>query len=208
MEKRTKLALLILLGLLLLALGLYFLLSPFITQRQAAAPPPAAGGKPLITSGGAKTPSGGASQPVTPATPEVKAKTDGLHTLENKARIIVERVGSGASRDGFLGYQDVMAEATASGRTALVAEQIKMQLVHPASGSTYGISTQAIAANVTSGSFGDPKIVITVQAMQAVDAGVPTQPLATNGKQIKVTFVKQAEGSYLVESLEWTDIQI
>ena len=210
MERRTKLLLIILLGLLLLLLGLYFLLSPFLAQRQAQAPAGAKPATPLVTATGGKANTGGqpptiGNAPVTAGTAPVNCD---LRTLENRARSAVERIGSGTSGDGFLGYDDALLQLTDAGRAALLAEQAKLRQDHPAAGPTYGLSTRAISAKATEGAMGDASIMVQVQAIQRIDAGVPNQPVATQGKSVKVTFQKQADGSYLIDSLVWEDVKL
>lgn len=201
MEKRTKLAIVILVGLLLLLLGLYIFLSPILEERRALQPPPLPSSvTPVITP--TPKPPTPAPQP-TPAAP-VTPETNGLKILENRARNVVERIGSGTSENGFLGYQDALLDATSAGQAALKAEQSRMQAAHPANGPLYTISTRAITSNATKGAFGDATIVFTVDAIQTVNGGTASQTTLT--KRITVTFAKQSDGSYLVDAAEWSDL--
>ncbi len=210
MEKRTKLFLLILAGLLLLAVGLYFLFSPFLTSREQTASPAAPeAATPLVTAERGAQGRGENAPPVyiSPTSTEALA-IKGVTFLENKARNIVERVGSGASRDGFLGYSDALTEATATGRSNLLAEQEIMRKEHPASGVLYSISTRAASAKIAEGVFGDEKIVFIVEAIQRINAGTATAAAESKAKSVKVTFQEQAEDQYLVDSLTWSDIEL
>ncbi|MFH1621249.1 MAG: hypothetical protein ABIB04_04150 [Patescibacteria group bacterium] len=208
MQKRTQLILLILAALILLAIGLYFLLTPFLAGQQAASPAAPQATTPYVTGQGGTAGTPGTEPPVyiSPTSTE-GVKIKGENTLENKARNIVERIGSGVSTDGFLGYTDVLGDVTANGRSRLLSEQEAMKTEHPATGAFYGISTRAASARLTEGIFGDQKVTYTVDAIQRVDmgsvAGAPSK-----AKSIEVTFLKQADDTYLVDSLVWSDIDL
>lgn len=207
MQKRTKLALVILIALLLLGFGLYLLLGPYVRERKSAQPPqlpnavqPFVPGAPVDNTG--VLPGGVTTSAV------AGAQTNEARVLEYQARAIVERVGSGSSADGFLGYHDALLDATANGRASFQAEQRRMQQAHPATGPVYGISTRGVAAHVTEGKMGDAQVGVTVDAIQTIDAGVPREPTSIQAKQILVRFIQQADGSYLVDSLTWSDISL
>ena len=209
MQKRTKLALLILIGLLLLLIGLYFLLSPYLESRRTAQPPALPGSAQPFSLGGrgaTSTGQGGAS-PISTGTVSAPVP-NGQRVVENSARTVVERVGSGTSGNGFLGYRDALTSMTANGQAALLAEQQRMQEEHPATGPAFGISTRVASSNLTQGQAGDARLIVTVQAVQAQDAGLPSQPVKVMGKQILVTFIRQADGGYLADSLVWSDIEL
>jgi hypothetical protein len=210
MERRTKLALLILVGLLLLLLGLYLLLSPFLPARQTAQPPALPGSVQPYSLGGVNkgTKGQGGASPIATGTAAVTPESNSQLVIENNARTIVERVGSGTSGNGFLGYQDALLSMTASGQTTLLAEQQRMQQIYPAKGPAFGISTHAVSSHLTDGHSGDARLSVTVQAVQTQDSGVPSLPQKTLGKQIIVSFVKQSDGRYLVDSLVWSDIEL
>lgn len=210
MQKRTQLALLILLGLLLLLLGLYFLLSPYLESRRTAQPPALPGSAlPFSVGGRGTTPAGqGGVSPIATGTGAAPAVPNGQRVVENSARTVVERVGSGTSGNGFLGYRDALTSMTANGQAALLAEQQRMQEEHPATGTAFGISTRVASSNLTQGQAGDARLIVTVQAVQTQDAGLPSQPVKVLGKQILVTFIRQSDGGYLADSLVWSDIEL
>lgn len=205
MQKRTKLFLILLIALLLLAVGIWFFIQPLLTERRAKQPPA------LPTNVVPYAPQGQAPPQEAPSTavqaPPTPAENQGL-LLEHRARAAVERIGSGASADGFLGYADVISDATANGRAALLAEQQAMQRQHPASGPTYGISTRALSSRRIEGAVGDATLVMHVEAIQRVDAGDPSHPLQIKGKRILVTFVKQSDETYRIEKLVWSDVAL
>lgn len=206
MSKRTKLLLIILIALLLLAFGVWIFLQPILKERQTQQPPALPTNVVPYTPPGS---GGGATAPTTPTTPQTPPPTTEENQtliLENRARATVERVGSGVNSDGFLGYQDVLTEMTASGRAALLAEQKEMQRLHPATGPTYGISTRVVSSDLQDGSIGDTKLVVRVEAIQRIDAGDPSKPVQVKEKQVLVTFVKQGDDSYLIDKLEWSDL--
>lgn len=208
MERRTKLLLLILLGLLLLLIGLYFLLSPFLRQRGGLAPPAPTPTAPFVPTPSRPTPGGPVPVPTATGTVTAPTVSGEQRALENRARSAVERIGSGSSRDGFLGYQDVLTEMTEAGRVALLAEQQRMREAHPATGPAYGITTRGVSSALTQGKVGDQTLVVKVEAIQSVDAGNPRAPVDMKGKRIDVTFQRQGEGSYLIEKLEWSDLPL
>lgn len=205
MTKRSKLALIILVGLLLLAAGLYLFLQPYFAQRAASQPP----ALPSNVQQYAPTPptNGNGSNMPSPPTPIVSQTPEQrqLLTLEQAAKATVERIGSGVSTDGFLGYQDAMSAMTPSGQSALLEEQKAMQAAHPARGTNYGISTRVVSSKINEGVMGDRTLVAIVQAIQVTDAGDPSVPTTTKGKKITVTFVKQANDAYLIDTIVWEE---
>jgi hypothetical protein len=200
MEKRTKLAILVLIGLLLILLGLYFFFSPYLAERAAKQPPKVNQGTPLIQGG--QQPYQATTTGLTP-----KATANPLASIEYRAGAIVERIGSGSSETAFLGYQDATSDMTPSGQATLRSAQAAMVKAHPASGTPYSMTTRVVASHATQGASGDAEIEVTVQAIQSVREGI--SGTATNsGKKIIVTFLKQSNGSYLVDSLVWSDIEL
>ena len=207
MTKRTKLALILLIGLVLIGIGVYIFIQPYLAQRQAAQPPV------LPTSVTPSTPSapgtapstGGAGQaPTTVST----SQTRQLLGLEQRASATVERIGSGASIDGFLGYQDALAGFTASGQAAMRVQQKAMQTAHPATGPLYGISTRVVSSHIVGGTIGDQTLTATIEAIQRTDAGDPSKPTSTKGKRVTVTYAVQADGSYLIDTMAWEDMAL
>jgi hypothetical protein len=206
MQKRTKLAIFILVALLLLALGLYFLLSPFLSKPAAQPPDLPVSGTPQFPAGASQIPEGVATG--TPPIPEDLSDEARLHMLENRARSILERLGSGSSQTGFLGYTDVLLDLTPAGRTYALAEQKKLQAAHPASGPVYGVSIVTVSAHAQQTTWGDSQIKIELQAIQKEDSGNPNDPQRVTGKLVTITFVKQDDGSYLAESFVWSDVAL
>ncbi len=202
MERRTKLGLLILFALLLLGLGLYLIFQPFISERFGSAPAAPNQAVPYIPPSLPVIPTEGTTGGVTTPVP------DDLRALENRSRTVVERIGSGTSGNGFLGYQDVLTQFTSNGRASILAEQKTLQEQHPASGASYGISTRAAAARLASGASGAEQIVILVEAVQVIDAGDPSKPQSSVGKRADLTFVRQPDGQYLIESIAWSDLEL
>lgn len=213
MSKRTKLALLILIALLLLALGLYLIFSQLFqpaavtdTGGETSITQPIKPAQTKPTNGQAVS-----GQPVT-GTQEVVNRqptaAEILRGLENRARNAVERVGSGSSQTGFLGYADAMLDSTESYKTVLTKLQQDMVSLHPATGPAYGISTRGASSHIDNGQPGDDKLVATVQAVQTYDAGNPRQPTGQGGKKIVVTFARQSDGSYLIDGMEWSDLAL
>ncbi len=83
-----------------------------------------------------------------------------------------------------------------------------MMQAHPASGAAYGISTTVVSSHIRDGKYGDVSLTATVQAVQREDSGNPTAPTKNIGKQIMVVLVKQTDGSYLIDSMQWTDLAL
>jgi hypothetical protein len=209
MSRRSQLAIIILIGLLLLGVGLYILLQPIFSQQQSSPQPPA-----LPTSvqptlpGQASTSNPSTASVAVSSTKPVTPEGNQLLLLEQKGKATVERIGSGASGDGFLGYADVLDVLTSSAQKANLAQQKVLQQAHPASGPLFGLTTHAVSSHIKTGSIGDATLVDEVQAIQNEDAGDPTHLIARKGKIVTVTFKKQTDGSYLIDSLDWADKQI
>lgn len=210
MDKRLKLFLIVLAGSVLLGIGAWIFLSPYLAERRAAQPPALPGAVEPVgptqpaTSGEVPKPVGTiAPSPVATTVPA----TDQSKTIaiQNRSRTVVERIGSGVSSDGFLGYRDVEEYFTANGVTALRAERAALIRAHPVGGPTYAISTKAASSQVA-GTYGDATIVATVEAIQRVDE--QGKPTVTVAKRVTVTFVKQSDGSYLIDSLKWEDVAL
>ena len=206
MEKRTKLFLLLLISLLLLALGAYLVLAPYLKERaaQKAAQPPAL---PTSVTPVVPGPRGGSPTGTSVLPPPTAAELQNL-TLEQRARSFAERIGSGASADGFLGYEDALLMATAKGREVLRAAQTKMREAHPATGTRYGISTRSVAARVIKGTVGQNEVIVEVDAVERIDAAAAGGVAAAGGKRLTVTFAKQKDGSYLVDTFTGQDLKL
>ncbi|MBI4139315.1 hypothetical protein HY479_04185 [Candidatus Uhrbacteria bacterium] len=198
MEKRTKLILLIIGALILLLIGLWILFQPFLPKLLPAQPP----GLP-----GAVSP-GGAPPVQTPLTGKPTTIPQDIKQLEDLAAAIVSRVGSGSSANGFQGYDDVLINATPVFRETLRSRQQEMQRAHPANGPAYGIVTRVVSIDSRAAVSGADIIPFTVQAQQAEDAGNPAQPTRVSYTEVTVTFEKQSDGTYLLDNLEWKDIQL
>lgn len=206
MTKRTKLVLLIIVGLILLLLGLWFFLQPLLRAQPAAQPPALPKTVTQYAPPGQVVP----TVKVTSTTPLVPAQPvdTQLGVLENLAATTVSRIGSGVNDDGFVQYQDVLSSFTADGQAKLLAQQKTLQQQHPASGAAYGITTVTISSHAISGKTGDATILVSVEAVQRVDSGNPNKPMASTPKQVTVTFTKQANRSYLISDMVWTDEKI
>ncbi len=214
MQRSTKLLIVILAGIILLLLGLYLLLSPYLAQRAAQSSgqeysvPSSATNKPKPSSGNSSGAPTNPTQTQTGTTGQAAAKPNTQLNAENDARAAVERVGSGSSQNGFLGYADEMSEATVAFKAELAKEQLAMQQSHPATGALYGVSTRAVSSNLSKGKVGDATLEVAVQAIQTSDAGDPRKPTGKIGKQIMVSLAKQTDGSYLVDGMQWSDLAL
>ncbi|MEK7115958.1 MAG: hypothetical protein AAB879_01025 [Patescibacteria group bacterium] len=210
MNKRQKLGLIIFAGIVLFGIGAYVFLTPILEERKAAQPPklprevtPVGPTQPA-TSGEVPKP----SVPVAASTLTMPASdTAKLRALENRSRIVVARVGSGVSSDGFLGYADVEEFFTAHGLAALRIERAVLQKQHPPTAPLYGLSTSAVSSNI-SGNDGDAALVATVDAIQRIDSGDPSKSSLTSGKRVTLTFVKQSDRTYLIDRMQWGDISL
>lgn len=197
MERRSQLLILIGIALLLLAFGVWILLQPFL-QKTSNQPPSLPGVSPNAT---VATSTAKAPLPARPViAPDIKHVAD-------LAGIFVSRIGSGASGEGFRGYEDVLLNATPAYRQTLKSEQAAMQRVHPASGPAYGVVTRALATDATDAVSGASTVSITVQVQRAEDAGNPANPTSVTTKKVTITFEKQGDGSYLVSNVVWLDIK-
>lgn len=201
MQKRTRLAIVLLVGIALFLLGVWIFLSPLMQARQAAQPP----GLPENANGlESETPTRPREAPVPPMpAPEAKPTAEsGMLALQNRARSLTERMGTGTADNGFLGYQDIVIDATANGRLALAAARKAMQVAHPP-GTPYGQTAKAVTAKTESGGFGQATISILMDVYVAENAGVPGQVTATSPHQVTMTFAKQVDGAYLIDGFTW-----
>lgn len=205
MTRRTKLALIILAAIILLGLAMWFFLQPFFANKPAAQPPALpATATPALPKGPTNTNTAGAASSTAYVPPEAPS----LIALEQQAQAFVERLGSGTSQDGFSNYNDVILQADSTERLSLLNEQAGMQKQHPKTGATYGLTFRAVSSHVTKGVANDPSIQVTVTGVQSVDAGDLAHPVSQMGKKVVVTFVKQADNSYDVDAVSWTDVAI
>jgi len=206
MQKRTKLLILIIVGLLLLLLGLWIFLSPILKERAAQQPSAPTQGTPYMAQPGQKNPTPGAPQAT--GTSTAPAPVDAMMELQNKAKSLAERIGSGSSQTGFLGYQDAMLDMTANGKTALQKAQTALQQAHPAQEDLYTITTRAVSSTVTKGKIGDAQITISIETVQTENAGLAGVTPKPSAKRVDVTFVKQTDGSYVADAIAWSDIEL
>ncbi|MCR4278429.1 MAG: hypothetical protein NUV84_01485 [Candidatus Uhrbacteria bacterium] len=197
MSRRTKLIILIITTLLLLGIGLWLLIQPFIS------PPAQPPGLPTDVTPSGSIPS--AQEPVQPQAPSV---AQDIRQLENLAINVVTRIGSGSNSEGFRGYEDVMLNVTPSLQAYLQKEQTAMQTAHPVLGSTYGLTSRVVAVDRKLARSGADTIPFVLQVQRTEDAGNPDAPVSVSYHEATVTFKKQAEGGYLVEGIVWKDIQI
>jgi hypothetical protein len=199
MQTRSKLILLITVGLILFILGAWLIYQTF---KVTAGGVEQTGNLPAATE---NLPNGqGKTSQTTPTTSAPVAPVDSqLRTLEDNARASAERIGSGSSQTGFLGYSDALNAVTPELRAWILDEQKKMVAAHPANGPLYTLSTRAVASHAVDSAFGDPRVSVSVQAIQ-------TDNLKTTGqaKQINIVFVKQPDGTYLMGSMEWKDLEL
>lgn len=197
MSRRTKLILLIITTLLLLGLGLWLLLQPFMgTPEQPSTLPTDV------------TPSGSipeAQEPIQPSAPRI---AQDIRQLENSAINAVTRAGSGSNSEGFRGYEDVMLNATPSFQIELRAEQTSLQSAHPAEGASFGITSRVVAVDRKLAHSDADVIPFILQVQRAEDTGNPDAPTAVSYHEATVTFKKQTEGGYLIDGIVWKDIQI
>ncbi len=205
MQKRTKLAIIIIVGLLLLILGIYLMLSPYLAEKKASEPQPVPAVQMPVSNGKVVTPPVVTSTPIIPPVPTPDSL---LRRIEDRAKATVERIGSGSSGNGFMGTQDVISDMTPNGAAEIVTAQQLMQKAHPASGPAFGISTRVASSHAESGKIDDARIIVSVDAIQYEDAGMPSKPTKTQAKRIKVTFLRQSSGGYLIDHLEWSDLSL
>lgn len=200
MERRHKLLLLIILALLLLGFGIWYLLQPILDNRKQ---PPALPNTvtPSTNLPPRTTPTNGGPAGSAGLSPELK-------TLENLAGIIVARIGSGASGEGFRGYQDVLINATPTFQKTLLDEQRALQQTYPANGATYGRVTRVVAIESRQAVSGAAIIPFTVQVQRVEDAGNPSAPTSISYKEATVSFERQSDKTYLVNGIVWKDIEL
>ncbi len=210
MDKRLKLGLVLFIGIALCAIGVTVFLTPILEERKALQPPrlpreitPVGPTQPAISG---EVPKPTAQIVASPPTP--LSNTDAsIRALANRSRIVVARVGSGVSLDGFLGYADAEPFFTAHGIAALRAERAVLQGQHPRTGSTYALSTIALSSNI-SGAYGDATLIATVDAIQRIDSTAASISARTSGKRVTITFVKQSNGGYLIDTMQWNDLSL
>jgi len=207
MEKRTKIALLVLVGLLLFALGVWLFIQPILEQRAAQQPPSLTAGSPLIVGSGQPTPAP-AQTPSSTSTQKVPLPVNAMNQLQNRAKSLVERLGSGSSQTGFLGYQDAEPDMTAAGRASILREQGTLQMAHPPKGSVYTLTTRAVSSVVKEGAIGDAKIFISVETIQTENAGLAGVQARPSAKRADIVFLKQGDGGYLAEQVTWSPIAL
>ncbi len=200
MQRRTQLIILIIIAACALGFGIWFLVSPFM-QKQVVQQPDALPSKVVPSN---------AVPPIIPklgGAPAATSVSADLKRLADLAGIMVARIGSGASGEGFQSYADVMINATPAYQVMLKQEQAALQALHPASGPSYGRITRVVSVDGTRAKSGADMIPFMIQTQQAEDAGDPAKPTAILYKAATVTFEKQADKTYLVSGIVWTDIQ-
>ena len=207
-RRRIAIALLIL-GLLLLAFGLWILIGllwPKQPTQQAGQPQ-----LQIVQQQQVRQPKTLAMptnvQGTSTAVQVQQANVPALQEAVRRAESVVSRMGSGTSQDGFLGYDDVMMDGTSRFRNYARSEQNRMRAEHPATGQLYGLTTRVVASKVTEGKEGDNKLVIMIQAQKAEDAGDRAKPTSVSYEEAKVTLLKQADGTYLVDVVIITPIK-
>jgi hypothetical protein len=134
------------------------------------------------------------------------AKVPALSESIRRAESVVSRMGSGTSQDGFLGYDDVMMDGTYKFRDFLAKEKSKMRELHPATGPTYGVTTRTVSSSVIDGSATSSRIMVRVQAQKAEDAGDRAKPTSITYFEATVTFLKQANNSFLVDEMTFAPV--
>ncbi len=213
MNKRVALIGLILFALFLFGLGGYFLWKGY--QGDGALAPLPAQPPSLPDSSGRAIPAGSSegirSAPVpavaTNPSPELSAEAR-LLALENGAKNTLERFGSGSSADGFLGYDDIRDQVTPSLWAELDAERQVLRRDHPPTGLPYGRTVKAVSADSRGAAFGDPSILVTVQVLASIDEGNVSAPKQARGRKATVSFVRQPDGSYLMDKIAWSDVAL
>lgn len=202
MSKRTKLILLIIFVLCLFGIGIYFLIQPILENRTVEQPPSLpSSATPALPKTKPRPAPGEVS---TSTVPQVVLDTSArLRMLETKAMTVTERVYSGSNSDGFTGYEDVAADFSPAGSNWLRSEQLTMRNAHPANGPAYGISARSVSSKLdTEAKWGDPQIVVTVQAILRQDGG------GQSAKKIVWRFEKQADDTYLLSAPTVSDLPL
>lgn len=213
MNKRVALIGLILFALFLFGLGGYFLWKGY--QGDGALAPAPAQPPSLPDSAGRAIPPGSsegirsapAPTAATNPSPELSAEAR-LMALENSAKNALERFGSGSSADGFLGYDDIRDQVTPGLWAELDAERQALRRDHPATGLPYGRTVKAVSSDSRGATFGDPSIVVTVQVLESTDEGNASAAKQARGRKATVSFVRQADGSYLMDKVVWSDVAL
>ncbi len=119
----------------------------------------------------------------------------------NKAKIVVERMWSGASPDGFRGFEDVQMDGTNRFIGYIKTLQREWQSRYPADGAPFGMTTRVISADVSEGEEGSDRIVIRVQSQRVEDAGNPSEPTAIIYEEHMVTLLRESGEKYLVDEI-------
>lgn len=199
MEKRSKLLILIAVALALLIFGIWYLLQPILGNFDQGTDTP--NNKPAT------------NLPNRPNSPDQVTETVSqekldLKKMEDLAGVFVARIGSGASGDGFRGYEDVLINATKELQQKLKLEQQALQQAHPSSGPVYSIVTRVVAIDSKKAVASADLIPFTVQVQQAEYGTDPNKAIRVRYKEATVTFQKQSDGNYLVNGVVWKDIEI
>ncbi len=118
-----------------------------------------------------------------------------------KAEAVVSRMGSGTSQDGFLGYLDVLIDGTPAFRSDIENQRKQMMEQYPASGPLFGITTITASKALSQGKIGDDKLTVKVLSVRYEDAGDRTKPIVSYNQESLVTLLKQTDGSYLVSQV-------
>lgn len=202
MERRTKLGLLILIALIILAFGIWYLLQPIFKT----VPQPPDLGNQIPSSGTIPTSTGGV--PVIDTGGGAASVSNDVKQLQNLAGVVVARLGSGANGEGFQGYNDVMINATPAYRSTLASEQQALRAAHPPIGEAYGVVTRTVSTDIVSAVSGANEMTFSVQAQKAEDAGNPGSPTRVSYVEATVTFQRQSDGGYLLSNVVWKDIQL
>jgi len=202
LDRRKTAVILIVIGLIALAFGLWILVSMFLPPQTQTANTPAAGTQLPVTPR-VTAPKTLAAPVIVQGTSTADANAHGTDLLEaaNLASDAVSRMGSGTSQDGFMGYDDVLSFGTDNFRTTVQAEQQSMRKLHPAIGATYGVTTRAVSTKVLDGKNGAVKIVIQVKTQRAEDAGDRSRVTNITYWENVVTLLRQANGKYLVDEI-------
>ncbi|MEO5927075.1 MAG: hypothetical protein ABIO72_00190 [Patescibacteria group bacterium] len=198
MEKRTKFGLLILLALIILGFGIWYLFQPYFrtVQQPPSLPNNVIPSNTVPTSTVPQIPVGGGTTVV----------PQDIQDLQTRTKNVISMIGSGSNSNGFAGYSDALVFATANEQIKLKAEQAALQQAHPVDGPTYGMTTKTpFAPKSISAEPGAATMIFSVQAQRLEDNGDPTHTIVTY-KEATVTFERQPDGTYLVSDVVWKDI--
>lgn len=203
MERRTKLLILIVIALAILGVGIWFLLTPILGPSPEQ--PPSLPGN-IQPSTSLPPVTGTNSGPATVPTSSGVVVPPQIKQLGDLAAIVVARIGSGTNSEGFRGYSDVLLNATLAYQQRLQQDRSAMQRLHPETGPAYEIITRVVSIDVSKASAGAQTNVFILQAQKAERTGSSTESPKVSYIEASVTFVKQADGSYLVDNIVWKDI--